>query len=157
MVKKVQKETPASSQAKTIRLPTAGSLSSLMKQSLNYDSQISKPTESRSELMTDYKTNKHVDPPAFNIVKAMFKLSDEKLSVRLAHLLHYIEFAKDPQGRTLHEHATAQGKMFDERGEVDQDGETDMRPRHLRQPGASGADIDEAERAAGAEPANKLN
>jgi hypothetical protein len=155
MVKKVEKETATSK----IRLPKVGDLSVLMKQTLNYDARISSPTTERAELMEDYKTNKHVDPPAFNIVKAMFKLSDEKLAKRLAHLQHYIEHAVDPRGKTLADRAgSATKEMFEDppRGK-DEDGESDPRPRHLRQPGASGADIDEAERAAGSKPADKLN
>jgi hypothetical protein len=151
MPKKVQPENPST--VKKIVLPTAGNLTALMKQTLNYDSRIATPTADRAELMEDYKTNKHVDPPAFNIVKAMFKLSDDKLAKRLRHLLHYIEFAKDPDGKTLSERAGgATGDIFDERGKTDEDGETDLRPRHLRQPGASGADIEKAITEAGGAP-----
>ena len=126
-----------------IRLPTAGNVSSLMKQAINLEKQTAETSGELGELIKSYKNNKHVDPGAFRVVKAMVRLSDEKLAVRLAHLMHYIKVLN------LEERASAQAQMFDERGEVDEDGEPDMRPRHLRQPGASGSDIDQAEIAAG--------
>jgi hypothetical protein len=152
-MKEVEKETP---QAKTTRLPTAGNVSTLIKQALNYDKRIGEISGELGDLIKSYKKDKHVDPGAFRIVKAMFALSDEKLSVRLAHLMHYIEFAKDASGKTLTERANMQGKLFDDEREADEDGEPDLRPRFRRQPGASGADIDEAELAAGADNVRPL-
>lgn len=139
-------------------MPSKSALAATMKQALNFDSQIKRPSTERSELMSDAKQNKHVDPQAFNVVKMLFKLADDnKLKTRLAHLRFYLDHAVDAQGRTLDERAgDATLDMFEEpERKADEDGEPDVRPRHLRQPGASGADIEDAETAAGRSPTVK--
>lgn len=75
-------------------------------------------------------------------------IAAEKLAQFLAHFDHYRQFFK------LDELANLQGRMFktgpigsgkpaaaeDAPRETDEDGEQDLRPRHLRQPGASAAE-----------------
>lgn len=93
--------------------------------------------------------SKHLHIQSFKVAKMLFeKAKDgeaqaaERLAVWLANFDKYREYFK------LDALANLQGRMFGE-GEIgaapareaDEDGEPDMRPDHLRQPGASAAGI----------------
>lgn len=99
----------------------------------------------------DVAKKKHLHMPSFKVVKNLFdKLGDgdaknaEELAAWLSHFDEYRAYYK------LDELANLQGRLFgkgeigskDVNGvprEVDEDGEADPRPSHLRQPGASAA------------------
>lgn len=95
----------------------------------------------------DVATKKHLNLWAFKVCQKLFAdfkgakneaLASEKLAIKLAQFDRMRKYFK------LDELAGLQGRMFGE-GEiggkpertVDEDGEPDMRPDHLRQPGAS--------------------
>lgn len=93
---------------------------------------------------------KHLNISAFKVAKGLFdgfknakndSIASRKLASWLANFDRLREYFE------LDKHANLQGRMFgtgeigskDPPREVDQDGEEDPRPRHLRQPGASAA------------------
>jgi hypothetical protein len=97
----------------------------------------------------DSAKKKHLNLPAFKDVKKLYdafnraknqSIAAEKLAGYLANFDKLRKYFK------LDEKANLQGRMFAE-GEIggeppreaDEDGEPDVRPRHLRQPGASAA------------------
>lgn len=99
----------------------------------------------------DEAKKKHLNLWAFKTAKKLFDdfrsaknsaIAAEKLAVKLANFDKLRKYFK------LDEHANLQGRMFAE-GEIgskpartaDEDGEPDMRPDHLRQPGASAASV----------------
>jgi hypothetical protein len=99
----------------------------------------------------DEAKSKHLNLWAFKTVRKLFDdfhaaeneaLASEKLAIKLA------QFDELRKSYKLDELANLQGRLFGE-GEigskperaVDEDGELDMRPDHLRQPGASAASV----------------
>lgn len=100
----------------------------------------------------DVAKKKHLNLSAFKDIKKLFdafqraknqSIAAEKLAGYLANFDKLRKYFK------LDEHANLQGRMFGE-GEIggepgrdtDEDGEPDVRPRHLRQPGASAATVE---------------
>lgn len=113
----------------------------------------------------DVAKKKHLNLWAFKVCQKLYEafksaenesLASEKLAIKLA------QFDKMRKYFKLDELAGLQGRLFGE-GEIgggepprkrDEDGEPDMRPNHLRQPGASAADhIKDLAAKAGAKPA----
>jgi hypothetical protein len=150
---------------KVTRLPAGTSVKSLMTDQLGYDEQSAEITKEAGDQLKEYAKDKHIDPWAFRTVKALRKLKSAAMRVaRIEHLRHYIDVLKLDEGVSptlpgtpgAAEGITAEDLETHEAGAADDD-HRDFRPRHLRQPGASGADIDDAIKAAGGTGVTPLN
>lgn len=138
---------------KEIRLPAVGTMRSFNNAVNTAQEAIEEAREDLGESKAAAQKN-HLLPKPFNLAKSLHdavkdakneSTAAEKLAQFLAHFDHYRKHFK------LDELANLQGRMFKtgpigekaENGEptreVDEDGEEDLRPRHLRQPGVSAA------------------
>lgn len=150
MAKKTTTESGEQPTAKEIRLPADTTIKV-------YNSAFTEATEAmdatKEELKdaSDIAKKKHLHMPSFKVAKTLYDnwgdgdaKSAEKLAVWLANFDKYRKYFK------LDELASLQGRMFGE-GEIGSKSETeeedsgeqeeDLRPRHLRQPGASAASV----------------
>lgn len=136
---------------KEIRIPSKGTIKSFESAK---DSAAETIDDAKKELQDaiDIAKKGHLEVAPFNLAKKLHDdvhnaknqgIAIEKLARWLAHFDEYRKHFK------LDELANLQGRMFGE-GEIggnpeeppreaDEDGEPDMRPNHLRQPGASAA------------------
>lgn len=142
MPKKLTTESGEAPTGKEIRLPSDNTLKSF---NSAYTGAVETIDEAKQELKdaADVAIGKHLYLPAFKVVKGLYdRLGDgeaknaEKLAMWLAHFDKYRKYYK------LDELANLQGRLFGEgeiggEAEAGEDGEKDLRPRHLRQPGAS--------------------
>lgn len=144
----IEAERPAT--GKEIRLPA---IKTIKEFNSAYDDVKTTIDEANKQLKTDAEAAKkgHLNMWAFKAVKKLFDdfeaadnevLASEKLAIKLA------QFDELRKHYKLDELANLQGRMFGvgEIGskapprELDEDGEPDPRPNHLRQPGASAAE-----------------
>ena len=150
MPKRTTIETEQQPAGKEIRIPADNVIKTF---SSTFDDVKSTVDEANEELKeaADEAAKKHLVLSPFKAAKKLhddFKaaknqaIAGEKLARYLAHFDHYRKFFK------LDELANLQGRLFGvgEIGakpprETDEDGEPDMRPDHLRQPGASAANV----------------
>ncbi len=152
-------------EATSTKLAPAKSVRALMSDQVNYDEQKGEIAKEAGDQLKDYTKNKHIDAWAFRTAKALKKTETAALRVkRWEHLRHYVEVLKLDEGAPAvlpgtpghAEDVTADD--LEASGISDDDDDTrDLRPRHLRQPGASGAEIDDAIVKAGGSTVTPLN
>lgn len=148
MGKRTTIETDQQPSGKEIRTPAPGTIKVF---NSTFDDVKSTIDDANEELKgaADEAKKKHLHLGAFKVVKGLYdslkkakneSIAGEKLAKWLANFDRLREYFK------LDELANLQGRMFAE-GEIggtppratDEDGQPDMRPHHLRQPGASAA------------------
>lgn len=153
------------------KLASSKSVKALMSDQVNYDEQKGEIAKEAGDQLKDYTKNKHIDSWAFRTAKTLQKTETAALRVkRWEHLRHYVEVLKLDEGAPATLPGTpghAEGITKDDLDSHDAEtssGEPDLRPRHLRQPGASvtnagasGADIDAAVVAAGGAGVTQLD
>ena len=131
---------------KAIRLPSDGTVKV-------YNSAYTDAMEGMDDIKetlkdaTDVAKKKHLNPWAFRLVKGLFdKFCDgdpkkgETLAMRLAQFDKLRAYFKLDEFANLQGRLMPEGEMGSPPREKDEDGEPDMRPDHLCQPGASAAE-----------------
>lgn len=154
---------------KEIRIPTVAAIKSFaVAATENTDSKVE--LAETFQVAKDEATKKHVELKPFNHAKQLHddvvnaknqSIAAEKLARWLSHFDHYRKHFK------LDELANLQGRMFkegpiggnpEEPGrEIQEDGQPDDRPRHLRQPDASAESGTEAVRSMAAQAGAKMS
>lgn len=150
MGKRTTVESEQSPKGKEIRLPADSTIKTFNSEFCDAQETIDEANESLKDA-ADIAKKKHLNVWAFKVCQKLFSdvknakneaLAAEKLAVKLA------QFDKMRKYFKLDELANLQTRMFAEgeiggdsepERETDEDGEPDMRPNHLRQPGASAA------------------
>lgn len=146
MAKKTTTESGKEPTGKEIRIPADGTIKTFNVAFNEAHEEIDRANEALKDA-GDLAKKKHLHMPSFKVAKGLYdKFGDgdgknaEKLASWLANFDKARAFFK------LDELANLQGRLLGE-GEIgskppraaDEDGEPDMRPDHLRQPGASAA------------------
>jgi hypothetical protein len=121
-------------QGKAIKLPSKNTFLAHHKSAESLRTEIAELTGELGALFKDAK-KKHLDPWSYKALAALQKLSPDKLAMRLANFDHGRELLG------LDEKANLKGRSTPTDGEPAEEGEEDLRPRHLRQPGASAASV----------------
>lgn len=146
MGKRTSIESEQQPTGKEIRLPADSTIKTFNAEFCEVQEVVDEANE-RLKDAADIAKKKHLNVWAFKIGQKLYDevknakneaLASEKLAIKLA------QFDKVRKYFKLDELASLQGRMFAE-GEIgskparatDEDGEPDMRPDHLRQPGAS--------------------
>lgn len=93
----------------------------------------------KSELIADAVSNQNLHKTAFAWVMKLRKMDPVKRNELLFHFDVYCEFEKFAREDLLQDRGGEPDVNGVKRG-VDEDGEPDLRPTHLRQPGASASD-----------------
>jgi hypothetical protein len=151
MGKRTSIESEQQPKGKEIRLPAKSTITTFNSEFCDAQESIDEANEGLKKAAEEAKA-KHLDIWAFKICQKLYSgvknakneaLAAEKLAIKLA------QFDKMREHFKLDELANLQSRMFAE-GEMgsgtnpprktDEDGEPDMRPNHLRQPGASAAE-----------------
>ena len=153
MAKKTTTESGQEPTGKEIRIPADGTIKVFNSAFNEAHEEIDTANEALKDA-ADIAKKKHLHIPSFKVCKTLYdKFGDgegknaEKLAAWLANFDKYRKYFK------LDELANLQGRLFadgeigggatatgEPEREVDEDGEPDMRPNHLRQPGASAAE-----------------
>lgn len=146
MAKRTTIETEQQPSGKEIRLPADTTIKAFNSEFCDAKETVDDVNEKLKDA-ADIAKKKHLNLWAFKVCQKLYDdlktakneaLASEKLAIKLAQLDKMRKYFK------LDELAGLQGRMFAE-GEIggkparatDEDGEPDMRPDHLRQPGAS--------------------
>jgi hypothetical protein len=150
MPKRTTMESDQKPSGKEIRIPSDGTIKSFNSTFCDVKETVDGANEELKDA-ADIAKKKHLNLSAFKTVQKLAdafhnaknqSIAAEKLATWLANFDKLRKYFK------LDEHANLQGRMFGE-GEIggepprekDEDGEPDMRPTHLRQPGASAASV----------------
>ncbi len=151
MGKRTAIETEQKATGKEIRLPAESTIKAFNSEFCDVQETIDEANERLKTAAEEAKT-KHLNVWAYKICQGLYEavksakneaLAAEKLAVKLAQFDRMRAYFK------LDQLANLQGRMFGEgemgsgdepAREIQEDGEPDDRPRHLRQPGASAAE-----------------
>ncbi len=148
MAKRTTIEADKQPSGKEIRIPADGTIKTFNAEFCEVQETVD-DANTRLKDAADIAKKKHLNLSAFKTAQKLYdafknaknqSIAAEKLAAWLANFDKLRTYFK------LDEHANLQGRMFAE-GEIgsapprstDEDGEPDMRPDHLRQPGASAA------------------
>jgi hypothetical protein len=148
MAKRTSIESEQQPTGKEIRLPADSTIKTFNTEFCDVQETVDDANEKLKDA-ADVAKKKHLNLWAFKVCQKLYdafksaeneSLASEKLAIKLA------QFDKMRKYFKLDELAGLQGRLFGEgeigskpERETDEDGEPDMRPDHLRQPGASAA------------------
>lgn len=121
---------------KAIRLISANALKGYHSDAVTLGTRIANMVGDLGKLTSEAVTKKYLNSKAYKICAWVLKQEPEKAAAFLASFDHMRKLMK------CDEHAELQGRLFpdgDTAGTPVAEGEEDLRPRHLRQPGASAA------------------
>lgn len=153
MGKRTSIETEQKPTGKEIRLPTKSTITTFNSEFCDAQEAIDETNEGLKKAAEEAKS-KHLNIWAFKLCQGLYagvknakneSLAAEKLAIKLAQFdelrKHFkLDELANLQGRMFGEGEIGGDKSDDEPGrEIQDDGEPDDRPRHLRQPGASAA------------------
>jgi hypothetical protein len=136
--KSVGPKTPPKESTNTSQAISPAKFEALVRKVMSHDGTVSEHNTVRAELIKDAVAGDRLHKGAFALFMRLKKMASNKVSEFLFHFDVYRELGKfDAQGDLIRDLADAPAAAAND------DAERDLRPRHMRQPGAASDDSEQ--------------